>query len=52
MKASVYHGPDDIRVEDVPVPEIADGEILIKVLSASICGTDLRIYHGNHRKYP
>ena len=52
MKASVYHGPNDIRVEDVPVPEITDGELLIKVLSTSICGTDLRIYHGNHRKYP
>jgi L-iditol 2-dehydrogenase len=52
MLAAVYHGPNDLRVEDVPVPEIGKGEILVKVLSASICGTDLRIYHGNHRMYP
>jgi L-iditol 2-dehydrogenase len=51
MLAAVYHGPNDLRVEDVPVPEIGQGEILIRVLSASICGTDLRIWHGNHRMY-
>lgn len=52
MLAAVYHGPNDLRVENVPVPGIGPGEILVKVLSASICGTDLRIFHGNHRKYP
>ena len=51
MLAAVYHGPNDLRVEDVAVPKIGAGEILVKVLSASICGTDLRIYHGNHRMY-
>jgi L-iditol 2-dehydrogenase len=52
MLAAVYHGPDDLRVEAVPIPEIGPGEILLKVDSASICGTDLRIYHGNHRMFP
>jgi L-iditol 2-dehydrogenase len=52
MLAAVYHGPQDLRVEEVPVPEIGAGELLLKVRSASICGTDLRIYHGNHRMYP
>ncbi len=51
MLAAVYHGPNDLRVEDVPVPAIGMGEILVKVVSASICGTDLRIFHGNHRMY-
>jgi L-iditol 2-dehydrogenase len=51
MLAAVYHGPNDLRVEDVAVPRIGAGEILVKVLSASICGTDLRIFHGNHRMY-
>lgn len=51
MLAAVYHGPNDLRIEDVPIPEIGKGEILVKVNSASICGTDLRIYHGNHRMY-
>ena len=52
MLAAVYHGPNDLRVENVPLPEIRKGEILVKVLSASICGTDLRIYHGHHRMFP
>jgi L-iditol 2-dehydrogenase len=52
MLAVVYHGPEDLRIESIPIPTIEKGEILIKVLSASICGTDLRIYHGNHRMYP
>ncbi len=52
MLAAVYHGPGDLRIEDIPVPTIGAGELLIKVLSAGICGTDLRIYHGNHRMYP
>ena len=51
MLAAVYHGPNDLRVENVPVPKIGKGEILVKVISASICGTDLRIFHGNHRMY-
>lgn len=51
MLAAVYHGPNDLRVEEVPLPQISNGELLVKVLSASICGTDLRIFHGNHRMY-
>ncbi|MEM6527029.1 MAG: alcohol dehydrogenase catalytic domain-containing protein [Chloroflexota bacterium] len=52
MTAAVYHGPQDIRVEQVPRPEIDKDEVLVKVLAANICGTDLRIYKGGHRKYP
>ena len=52
MLAVVYHGPKDLRVEEVPLPEIGPGELLVRVKGAGICGTDLRIYHGGHRKYP
>ncbi|MFN8471108.1 MAG: alcohol dehydrogenase catalytic domain-containing protein [Anaerolineae bacterium] len=52
MLAAVYHGPDDLRVERVPVPEVGPDEVLLKVLTANICGTDLRILHGGHRQYP
>src|SRR5579859_2856823 len=52
MLAAVYHGPDDLRVEEWPVPTIGEDDVLIKVVSAGICGTDLRIPHGGHRKYP
>lgn len=52
MLAAVYYGPEDLRVEDVPRPQISADEMLIKVLNANICGTDLRIYKGGHRHYP
>ncbi|MEZ4519530.1 MAG: alcohol dehydrogenase catalytic domain-containing protein [Chloroflexota bacterium] len=52
MQAAVYHGPNDLRVEEVPVPEIGPDELLLRVLRSNICGTDLRILHGGHRKYP
>ncbi len=52
MLALVYHGPDHLRVEEVPIPPIGPDEILLRVSAASICGTDLRIWHGGHRKYP
>ncbi|MGI8742866.1 MAG: zinc-dependent dehydrogenase [Bryobacteraceae bacterium] len=52
MLAAVYHGPDDLRMEERPVPAIAAGELLVKVDSASICATDIRILQGSHRKYP
>ncbi len=38
MKAAVLHAPADLRVEDVPVPHIKDGEVLVKVMAAGICG--------------
>lgn len=41
MKAAMYYSNNDIRVEDVQVPEIRDGEILIRVESSGICGSDL-----------
>ena len=51
MLAAVYHGSYDLRVEEVPRPQIGADEILLKVLSATICGTDMRILKGGHRKY-
>ncbi len=49
MAAAVYRGIDDIRLEEVPVPEIGPGEILIRVHTCGICGTDLKkIASGSH----
>ena len=49
MLAAVYRGVNDIRIETVPVPEIGPGEILIKVHTCGICGTDLKkIATGSH----
>ena len=52
MLAAVYHGALDLRVEQVALPSVGPGEMLVRVRSASICGTDLRIYHGAHRMFP
>ena len=42
MKAVVYHGKDDLRVEDVPIPEPGPGEMLVGVDACGICPTDLK----------
>ena len=41
MKASVYYSKNDIRYEDVPEPAIGDGDILVKMHSCGLCGTDI-----------
>ncbi|MEO6983305.1 MAG: Zn-dependent alcohol dehydrogenase, partial [Edaphobacter sp.] len=41
MRAAVYRGVNDVRVETVPVPEIGAGEVLVKIDTCGICGTDL-----------
>jgi L-iditol 2-dehydrogenase len=49
MLAAVYHGKDDIRMETVPVPDIGPGELLLRVHSCGVCGTDLKkISTGSH----
>jgi len=49
MRAAVYRGINDVRVETVPVPSIGAGEVLIRVVACGICGTDLKKIHtGSH----
>jgi L-iditol 2-dehydrogenase len=49
MKAAVYRGVDDVRTETIPVPEIGQGEVLVRIDSCGICGTDLKKIHtGSH----
>jgi L-iditol 2-dehydrogenase len=49
MRAVVYRGVNDMRVETVPVPRIGAGELLIKIATCGICGTDLKKIHvGSH----
>jgi L-iditol 2-dehydrogenase len=46
MRAGVFREKGLVRVEEVPVPEVAAGEVLIKVASCGICGTDIKkIFH-------
>ncbi len=49
MHAAVYRGVNDVRVETVPVPKIGAGELLVRVHTCGICGTDLKkISSGSH----
>jgi len=47
MRANVYHGKRDLRVEQVPDPKILDSrDVVVKVTSTAICGSDLHLYNG------
>jgi threonine dehydrogenase-like Zn-dependent dehydrogenase len=47
MKALVWHGTHDVRVDTVPEPKIQDGgDVIVKITSTAICGSDLHLYDG------
>ena len=47
MKALVFHGPGDVRCDGVAEPTIqAPDAAILRVTAASICGSDLHLYHG------
>jgi L-iditol 2-dehydrogenase len=49
MRAAVYRGVNDVRLETVPVPVPGEGEVLIRIHTCGICGTDLKkIHSGSH----
>jgi len=49
MRAVVYHGINDMRIETVSVPSIGPGELLVRIATCGICGTDLKkIHYGSH----
>ena len=47
MRATVFHGINDIRVEEVEQPHAGVGEAVIRITLTTICGTDLHIVRGN-----
>jgi erythritol/L-threitol dehydrogenase len=46
MRAVVCHGPRDYRLEEVPVPAVGPGEVLVRVLGVGICASDIKCYSG------
>lgn len=53
MKAYVLHGINDLRFEDLKIPELKSGEVLVKVMAAGICGSDIpRIYQTGTYSFP
>ncbi len=51
MQAAILHGREDIRIENVPVPEAGPGELIVQVGAALTCGTDLKVFRrGYHAR--
>jgi L-iditol 2-dehydrogenase len=46
MRAARLYAKEDLRIEEVPVPEPGAGEVLLKVKASAVCGTDIRMYRN------
>lgn len=47
MKALVYTRPEEVQVQELPEPELAAGEVVLKIEAVGICGSDLHAWHGH-----
>src|SRR5665647_2160261 len=54
MLQQVMTSPGVIELNEVPVPQIKDSQILVKIMKIGICGSDIHVYHGKHpfKSYP
>lgn len=51
MTAAVLYGKRDVRIEQIPVPRVGRGEVLVRIKAALTCGTDLKVYRqGFHAR--
>jgi len=50
MKALKYYGPGNIRIEEIPVPQAENGEVLLAVEACGICATDIKTFQRGHPK--
>src|SRR5882724_158712 len=48
MLAALLYDKENLRIEELPTPQIANGEILLRTMSATICGTDIRMLKNGH----
>ncbi len=48
MLQAVMTSPGEIEFREVPVPEIGEEEVLVKIMSIGVCGSDIHVYHGKH----
>jgi len=49
MSAAVVYGQGDVRVEKFEIPDIKDNEVLVKIMYAAICPSDMRYYLGTKK---
>jgi threonine dehydrogenase-like Zn-dependent dehydrogenase len=54
MLQQVMTNPGEIIFREVPVPEVKENQVLVKIMNIGICGSDIHVYHGKHpfTKYP
>jgi 2-desacetyl-2-hydroxyethyl bacteriochlorophyllide A dehydrogenase len=53
MRAVTFQAPGDVRVEDVPEPELIDAtDAIVRIQASGVCGSDLHIYHGRVKIEP
>jgi len=52
MRAAVFHGPGDVRLTDVPTPKLREGDVLVRVTAAGICGSDVNRYRYGSQPWP
>src|SRR5260370_22662814 len=45
MQAAVFHGNDRITIERVAMPEVAAGEVLVRISRTALCGSDFKLWH-------
>jgi L-iditol 2-dehydrogenase len=51
MTAAVLYGKQDVRIEQIPIPRVEHGEVLVRIRAALTCGTDLKVYRqGFHAR--
>jgi L-iditol 2-dehydrogenase len=51
MNAAVLYGKRDVRIEQIPIPRVGPGEVLVRIKAALTCGTDLKVYRqGFHAR--
>ena len=51
MKAVIYHGPGDLRIENVDAPVLEEGDALLEVSYCGLCGTDVKTYRRGHHMF-
>lgn len=52
MKVAMFYGPENVRLEERDIPEIKEGEILVRIRAALTCGTDIKTYRRGHKLLP
>ena len=48
MLQQIMTQPGEIVFKEVPLPELGDKQVMVKIMNIGICGSDIHVYHGKH----